>query len=532
VPTYIQAELTLALDHVPTLYVLRIDGTERIGELYDFRVRFVTVAPTTVDFADAIGATATLEIARAGDVSIDMVEVRTIRGIVTEIEDSLDGTGPTRVYTARIRPPVAILEQISGQEVFVGASLPEVIRGKLTQGALGLAFELRLQEPLAYIDETSGTDWTDAPATGQPAEKRLVAQYKETDLAFVMRLAEHTGLSMFFEENEAGDQVVFTDNNSGFTEAASRVHYRSGGGTHGILTLSKKTQWVPTTVMTCDFNYRNPTQTLSGSEGLVFDTLGAREDLPEPWPGLVVEYAPNAKNAKEAEHIAKVRAEELRTRATRLVGTAETPSLAPGLRFKIASHPSISDQDEHVVFEVKHVYEAPPSALATRTGVDGRSPQYSVDFEAVPLRTGADAFQVRPRLKTPRPRIHGILTAIVVAPQPDGSAERQHLDSVGRYLIKLHFAQGEVPMMPRVRMAQAHVGPGYGMHFPLRPGTEVLVAFLDGDPDRPVIVGAVSNATNPSPVVATTQSDEPVEPNRILTRSGILIELSDGDPPS
>jgi type VI secretion system secreted protein VgrG len=526
-PSYIQAELTLPIDNAPNLYVLHVDGTERIGEPYDFQVTLCALTDTSIDVDSTIGELATLALKRV-NTDGTLTEVRTIRGLVTDVEDSIEGSGVSRVYKVRIRPPVALLDRISGQEIFVGAPIPEVIRGKLTHGALALALDIRLQDPATYLDDATAAEWKDAPATGHPAEPRLVAQYKESDLAFVMRLAEHVGLSMFFEEHEDGDRVVFTDNNGGFTQADATIPYRSGEATHGIVALSKKTQWIPTTVMTCDFNYRAPTQTLTDGDGQVFDILGAREDMPEPWPGLVVEYAPNVKNAREAQHIAKVRAEELRTRSTRLVGQAELPTLAPGLRFKIGSHPSISEADEHVVFEARHIYDAPPPGSAT----DTRPPSYHLDFEAVPLKTGTAAFAVRPKVQTPKPKIHGLLTAVVVAPTSDGSAERQHIDTVGRYLIKLHFAQGDVPTMPRVRMAQSHVGAGYGIHFPLRPGAEVLVAFLDGDPDRPVIVGAVSNAIHPSPVVSTSNADDPVEANRILTRSGILIEISDGDPPS
>ena len=71
-------------------------------------------------------------------------------------------------------------------------------------------------------------------------------------------------------------------------------------------------------------------------------------------------------------------------------------------------------------------------------------------------------------------------------------------------------------------MAQPHAGPGYGMHFPLKPGTEVLLAFIDGDPDRPIIIGAVPNEVTPSPVTSVNS-----QKNQIKTVSGILIELDD-----
>ena len=73
------------------------------------------------------------------------------------------------------------------------------------------------------------------------------------------------------------------------------------------------------------------------------------------------------------------------------------------------------------------------------------------------------------------------------------------------------------------RINQPTVGPNYGMHFPLRPGVEVLITFIDGDPDRPLIVGAVPNPLTPSPVTSSDSTK-----NRIRTQSGVLFEIEDG----
>ena len=100
------------------------------------------------------------------------------------------------------------------------------------------------------------------------------------------------------------------------------------------------------------------------------------------------------------------------------------------------------------------------------------------------------------------------------------------IDDQGRYWVRFHFdttsGADRVKASRPIRMAQSHAGAGYGMHFPLRPGVEVLLAFLDGDPDRPIIIGAVPNAATPSPVAAATASL-----NRIVTSSGVTISIRD-----
>lgn len=112
----------------------------------------------------------------------------------------------------------------------------------------------------------------------------------------------------------------------------------------------------------------------------------------------------------------------------------------------------------------------------------------------------------------------------IVQPGSDGETGGiAQLDAEGRYLVQFHFdttQPGEERASHRVRMAQPFAGPSYGMHFPLRRGTEVLVAFTNGDPDRPVIVGALYNTASPSPVVASNATK-----HQIKAASGALFEF-------
>ena len=128
---------------------------------------------------------------------------------------------------------------------------------------------------------------------------------------------------------------------------------------------------------------------------------------------------------------------------------------------------------------------------------------------------------------TPVPRISGLMSGIVLS-RPDGAADRPWLDEFGRYRIQLMCELFDLSGRQRntrsMRMLQASAGAGYGIHFPLRPGTEVMLAYVNGDPDRPLIVGAVPNQVTPSPVTDT----EPLY-NRISTSSGIFLEMEDSD---
>jgi len=100
------------------------------------------------------------------------------------------------------------------------------------------------------------------------------------------------------------------------------------------------------------------------------------------------------------------------------------------------------------------------------------------------------------------------------------------IDHEGRYTVKFLFdtaPPGEAKASHAVRRIQPAAGPNYGMHFPLRPGVEVVLVFIDGDPDRPLIVGAVPNPVTPTPVDVNSSTK-----NRIKTESGVLFEIEDG----
>ena len=143
--------------------------------------------------------------------------------------------------------------------------------------------------------------------------------------------------------------------------------------------------------------------------------------------------------------------------------------------------------------------------------------RYLSRFEAIPFEV-----QFRPERVTPWPRIHGILHAHIDA---DTSGDYAQIDELGRYRVRLPFdssgRQGSSASR-WIRLAQPYAGAGYGSHFPLHKGTEVLLAHIDGDPDRPIIVGSVPNPHTISPATSANATQSVVN-----TASGIRIEMED-----
>jgi type VI secretion system secreted protein VgrG len=156
---------------------------------------------------------------------------------------------------------------------------------------------------------------------------------------------------------------------------------------------------------------------------------------------------------------------------------------------------------------------------ATQAVWGGEKGSYVNTFRGVPGQ-----LSYRPPRVTPRPRIAGFVTAIVDA-GAGGSPDYAQIDQQGRYMVRFLFdsaaSGGRLASRP-VRMIQNHAGENYGTHFPLKPGIEVLIAFVNGDPDRPLIVGAAPNALTPSPVDSRNRTT-----HRIKTMAGIRIDLVD-----
>jgi len=131
---------------------------------------------------------------------------------------------------------------------------------------------------------------------------------------------------------------------------------------------------------------------------------------------------------------------------------------------------------------------------------------YSNGFTSIP-----SDLQFRPERKTPKSRFYGTMNATIDAA---GAGEYAELDDLGRYKVKLPFDQSDMDggkASRWVRMSQPYAGADHGMHFPLHKGTEVLLTFVDGDPDRPVIAGAVPNAETISPVTAANQTESVIQ---------------------
>ncbi len=471
------------------LRVLRLDGREAINELFRFDVEVVAVQGKSLPEKAAPGARVRLELTRGEQ------HIRTIYGMLQRVRARRDPHIEHKVFALRIVPRAATLELVKKQQILQSKTAVEIFKEQLALISLGKRDVLERN-------------------TSSYPKSEFVVQYQETDWAFVSRLAEHVGVNYFFEhsrdddaDSEAGagrEQLVLTDQKDGFHKLAGleRLEWSESDNTEErLLSLDEDQHMVPSAYVVHDYNYRRPDIPLSA-------TVAAKGH-----GGGHIECGVHVKKKDEAELLAKVRSEEALCRARSFAGASSISQLSAGRRVKVTTGQAEATDTELLIVAVEHHAEIPPFWQADK------EPSYNNRFEAV-----STEHTFRPLRRTPRPVIAGLVTGIVQGKE-DSETHLAKLDDEGRYTVQFHFDMlGKDKQTSRpCRMAQPFGGPeADGMHFPLRPGTEVILAFVNGDPDRPIIVGAVPNRLAPSPV-----TEQNARQSRIKTSTGVLIEISE-----
>jgi len=453
---FVHVRIEIADVRAEALEVVEMRGTEAISKLFEFEVLAV-VKNGRLDSGALIGARAALVFERAGE------EIRRVHGMIAAAQDRLDTETSHTSYRLTLVPRAFRMTLHETLDIFMDQSIPEILEKLFALAGLEkhVHYELRLYE--------------------EYPKREFVVQYRETDLAFASRWMEHFGISFSFEHRDGNEVLVVTDQNVGFpaVTGGESVPFRSHGDRRDVYQLDTSAKLVPSRVMVRDYNYRTP---------LV--PLEAMADIPEGSGGEVIEYGAHFKTPEEGAKIARIRIQETMAGRRTFSGESDVPRLGAGAWLKLEDHPW-GDMD---LLLTEVVHQAKQTALGSGTGQRA----YSNSFKAIPRNV-----PFRPARVTPKPRIHGVLTGLICADNQD--SRYAELDDEGRYRVKFLYdtrdAAGIQASRP-LRMMQPHSGAGYGMHFPLRPGVEVLITCIDGDPDRPIIAGTVPNPQTASPVVS------------------------------
>lgn len=437
------------------LRVLSVTGTEAISELFRFSLELACLDPM-IDLDAVVGQPASLTIASPES-------TRTIYGIVSRFEQSVAG-GDYTPYAAEFVPTVWLLTQHYDSRIFQRRTTQVIIDQVLTDYA---------SQSRHYRFALQGTY--------EPRD--YCVQYRETDFDFLSRLMEEEGMFYYFEHVDDKDVLVIADSADVHVpiEGTSDIMFREVSGTveaeEYIYEFRYSQQIRPGKATLKDFNFVTPDLPLKQSK--------AAERNPElevyDFPGL---YGVDNRGTT----LADLRLQALQTRRLMGQGRSVCPRIATGCKFSLADFPRSDLNQEYLTIWMHHEGVQPLG----QDDAGGRH-SYNNSFHCIPA-----SIPFRPARKTPKPVVEGSQTAIVTGP----SGEEIYVDEHGR--VKVHFHWDRIGQMDEnsscwIRVSQLWAGESWGAMFIPRIGHEVIVDFIEGDPDRPIITGRVYHGQNHPP---------------------------------
>jgi type VI secretion system secreted protein VgrG len=440
-------------EYADELRVLRFNNVEGISEPFRYNLKLAAQDPE-IDYGTIVGKSACLTVyGETGE--------RYFNGIVTRLIQGAIGSRFT-VYHAELMPKIWLLTMRHGCRIFQNKTVQEII----TQ---------------IFQDAEIESDRYRFALQGTHNSREYCVQYRESEFNFMSRLMEEEGIFYFFEHDEDKHVMVIADSSAihtpiespdiVFNEPSNMVQDKES-----IFQYRFYRQARPGSTSLRDFNYERPTMGLD-----VMALSGAGDESFEiyDYPGLYQDQGTGA-------DIAQMRLESLRSNLEVGSGQSVCRRFMPGYRFRMTRHARTSFNQEYLITRLTSSGSQPLG----EDSAGGEGLQYSNDFECIPF-----SVPYRPLRKTPKPIVEGVQTAIVVGPSGDDI----YFDDLGRVKVQFHWDrenQNDENSSCWIRVSDGYAGQNHGIQFTPLIGDEVIVDFLEGDPDRPIIIGRVYNGDN------------------------------------
>jgi type VI secretion system secreted protein VgrG len=410
---------------------------------------------------------------------------RHLNGIVTRFGMG-ESIGRYHQYQATMRPWLWLLTRTSDCRIFQGQTVPEIVKAVFADHSAIANFDLKLFNSYRKRD--------------------YCVQYRETDYNFVARLLEEEGIYWYFAHGADEHKLLLVDDVSSLPKAAgaSPLPYFANTGS-APPDLDLVTHWqfsreirVGKTVLT-SYDFERPsTQLLVERARSRSHTLDAGEQF---------DFDGEYTQKDDGQHLVDCQLDEQQARFERLTGNTNARALCVGHVFALERHPREDQNTDYVCIQ-----SSTTAQVAAYEAGTGGTDAFICEFIAMPA---SQAF--RPARATPKPFVQGPQTAVVVGP----SGDEIHTDKYGRVKVQFHwdrYGKKNEKSSCWIRVSHPWAGKNFGvMHIP-RIGQEVVVDFLEGDPDQPLITGRVYNAEQMPPW------DLPAN----ATQSGILTRSSKG----
>lgn len=446
---------------VDGLLFWKISGREALSEAFTFNLQLLGT-DARMDRSQLLGKPVTVTLPTQG-----LSHYRYLNGKITRVAVSAVELSGTRyaVYQLTVEPDLWPMKRDRNLRIFQGQTVPQIVKTLLSE------YQVNVEDKL----------------TGSYRTWDYCVQYQESSFDFISRLMELEGIAYHFRHEADKHTLVLTDDAaqhqpfSGY-ELIPYQQTPSGGSTdeEGISQWALEDSVTPGIYSLDDYDFRKPNAWLFQARQNPTSPAPGAIDVYD-WPGRFVEH-------DHGEFYARIRQERWQVEHQQIEGTGTAIGIVPGCTFQLINAAFFNDNGEYLVTAAHYYFEENRYA----SGADSET-VHRIDFSVIP-----SSVVYRPPQQTAWPRTYGPQTARVVGPQ----GESIWTDRYGRVKVKFHWdrlAKGDDTSSCWVRVSSAWAGQGFGGVQIPRVGDEVVIDFINGDPDRPIITGRVYNEASMPP---------------------------------
>jgi len=448
----------------------RMRVSEGVSRLFEIEIEAVSpkgdISPKAL-----LGKSVTVEVTFADD------KKRWYNGYVTRF-----GLGPTEgryyAYRMTLRPWLWFLTRTTDCKIFQSKSVPAILKD------------------VFHDEDTAAVAWRLGNA-GAYKDWDYCVQYRESDFNFVSRLMEQEGIYYFFEHRDGAHELVVIDD-KGQHKLDTGVNGKpgAGAGTYSFVSSGRGqlysrdhvAEWYgeediqPGDFVLQEYHFEAPARDVKVKRLPEHVATHAKPKYE------IFDFPGDYDSVDEGELYVAQRAEELNAQARRFHGSGPLTTFRGGAKFKLVDHSRDDQNGEYLLLSTDYEYHDPSHEAGDQEGS-----RFTCRFTAIPAKQ-----QYRPPRVTPRPLIHGIQSAVVTGP----GGEEIHTDKYGRVKVQFHwdrYGKKNDHTSCWLRVAFLAAGGRFGFVSIPRIGWEVIVSFMEGDPDRPLITGVVYNGANMPP---------------------------------
>ena len=447
------------------LSVYAFSGTETVGAPYEFSIELVS-RDSNLDLTGMLGREGLLTITDKSG------RERLVHGVIRQTEQLHTANAYTH-YRCELVPRLWFLSRTRDHKIYQRQSVPQIIRAVLNKHIfLAQAYSFKLRETYP--------------------EREYVVQYAESDMDFVLRLCEEEGIFVYFEHSADMHCMCFSDAEGGpLIPGENSIRFYPGSG-----------QTADTAVISClklrhrinsdgstyrEWNFTTPALDLTSKEE---EPDWRKAPVPQAMRLETYQFPHLYQERKAGDRYARIQLQRQLTFRQWIECESDVSRYLPGFTFSLHSHPRADANRNWWIVSVRHEGEQP--GVLEHEAPD-RGQKYKTKFTAIPDDTRFVPEQIHRKV-----RVDGLQSAIVTGP----SGEEAFVDEFGRVKVQFHWdrlGNHDGGTTCWVRVADTWAGANFGFIQVPRIGQEVMVEFMEGDPDRPVITGRVYNTDNMPP---------------------------------